>query len=346
LNDIYLDALGVYLPEQVDARTAIKANLYEEELRAESGLEGTHISKGTPALDMAVLAGRQALARGTIKPDEIDYVAHGANYYQGPTGWTSTGYLMRNIGLADAPSVQVNQECNGLMAALEIAIGQLTGAASRTSALLTTASNYETPLIDRWRGFGPQAIAGDGGAALTVTTKGGFAEVLSLNSATLPSAEGWLRGTESLLPPAELGGWALNPVQRAIEYAGATEESVQDWLDSASAQCRSLCMKSVAEAKIDVSDLARVIGFHLARYAVEEQVAGLVGVPLERTNWEFGRSMGHLGPCDHVVSLDLLLRNGQLAAGDHVLLISWGGGWNTTATVLRILHIPDWARAA
>jgi 3-oxoacyl-[acyl-carrier-protein] synthase III len=91
--------------------------------------------------------------------------------------------------------------------------------------------------------------------------------------------------------------------------------------------------------------LAKAVGFHIARYAIEESVAGPLGIPLERTNWEAGRSIGHIGPCDHVVSLDRMLRSGELIAGDYALLVSWGGGWNTTTAVLRILHVPDWARA-
>jgi 3-oxoacyl-[acyl-carrier-protein] synthase III len=79
---------------------------------------------------------------------------------------------------------------------------------------------------------------------------------------------------------------------------------------------------------------------------MEEQVADLLGLPLERTNWAHGRGIGHIGASDHVISLDRLLRTGELTAGDHVLLVSYGGGWNTTATVLRIMHVPAWARTS
>lgn len=343
VSDIYINSIGVFLPEPVDSRTAVREGLYDEELRMESGVEGTHIAVDLAAVDMAVAAGRRALNRGSIEPDSIDYVLHAANYYQGPPGWTATGYIMRELGLGEVPSLQVNQECNGMMAALEVAIGQLTGSAGRKAALLTSASSWSTPLVDRWRGLGPQAVLGDGGAAMTVTTHGGFAEVLSLNAATLPSEEGWLRGSGPLVPPAESDNWFMDPVQRAAEHAGASGRSIQDWLDVAGEQCRELCMRSLDEAKIETSELARVIGFHLARYAIEGSLAGPLGLPLARTNWECGRSIGHIGPSDHLISIDRLMRMGELEAGDYALMVAWGGGWNTTAAVIKILFVPDWA---
>ncbi|MBV8932508.1 MAG: hypothetical protein JO285_08180, partial [Kutzneria sp.] len=282
----------------------------------------------------------------SVESESIDYVIHAANYYQGPPGWTATGYIMRELGLGEVPSLQVNQECNGLMAALEVAIGQLTGIAGRKAALLTSASSWSTPLVDRWRSLGPQAVLSDAGAAMTVTSHGGFAEVLSLNGATLPGEEGWLRGAGSLLPPDRDANWFFDPVQRAVEYASASGRSMQEWLDAAGEQCRQLCLRSLDEAKLDAAELAKVIGFHLARYALAGSVADPLGLPLERTNWACGRSTGHAGPCDHLISIDRLMRTGELGPGDHALLVSWGGGWNTTAAVVKILHVPDWARGA
>lgn len=342
LGDIYLNSIGVYLPRYVSASSAVEAGLYDDELRLESGIEGTHVSEDIGALDMAVLAARAAVDRGSVPVESIDYVAYAANYYVGPVGWTAPGYVMRELGIKDASSVQVNQECNGMMAALEVAVGQFTGAAGRHTALLTTGSNYASPLVDRWRGAGPQAVFADGAGAMILSGREGFAELLSLNSATLPSAEGWLRGSGTLLPPGREVNWLFDPVQRAIDYAGSSGASVQDWMDDAGAQCEDLCRRSLAEAKTETSDLAMVIGFHLARFAIEESLVGRLGLPVERTNWEYGRRIGHIGPCDHLVSLDLALRGGDLHAGDKVLLVSWGGGWNTSTAVIKILDVPDW----
>ncbi|TDV49768.1 ketoacyl-ACP synthase III family protein [Actinophytocola oryzae] len=342
LADIYLDSIGVHLPTPVEVRDAVADGHYEAELMAETGFTRTYVGAGVSALDMAVAAGRQAMARASVDRASVGYLVHGGAYYQGPPGWSATGYLMRGIGLGQAPSVQVAQECNGMLTGLELAIGQLTGAAEREAVLVTSAANYATPLVDRWHQAGPQSVLSDGAAAMVVTRKHGFAEVLSVNSRTMPEVEGWARGTATLMPPTATDDWSLDLVRRAVDHSQATGVPMQDWLDDLADHCRSLASRSLADAKLEISDIRRLITFHTARYAYEESIGDTLGVPVERSNWEVGRSVGHIGPCDHVVSLELLLGAGELRPGDHVLLVSWGSGMTATTAVLRILELPSW----
>ncbi|MBV9381203.1 MAG: hypothetical protein JO242_11090, partial [Streptosporangiaceae bacterium] len=58
VSDIYIDSIGLFLPEPIDSKTAVQEGLYDEELWAESGIEGTHVAAGIGAVDMAVAAGR------------------------------------------------------------------------------------------------------------------------------------------------------------------------------------------------------------------------------------------------------------------------------------------------
>lgn len=343
LEEVYIDSVGSYLPESFEARKAVEAGLYDEELRQATGFERACVASDLPALEMAVAAASVAIERASVERSSIDYFVHGGAYYQGPMGWASNGYLMRRLGLGEMPSLEVHQQCNGMMAALEAAIGHLTGAAGGTTALLTTASNYSTPLVNRWRDGGPQNVLSDGAAALLVTRRRGFAQLLSLNSATLPSAEGWQRGNESLLPPTDGSAWGMNLVERAMEYAATTGEVMQDWLDETVRQCREVSLRSLADAGLDLADVNKVISFHMARYALEETVLTPLGTEIKHSNWEIGRQLGHLGPGDHVVSLERMLQRGMLGTGDHALLVSWGAGWTTTAAVVRILRLPAWA---
>lgn len=343
LTDVYLNALGTCLPERVEADTAIADGLYEEELRLESGFDATHVASDCSALDLAADAGAEAIKRGSVALDQIGFFAHGGAYYQGPAGWPGTGYIMKRLGLGQIPSVQISLECNGLLAGVEMAIGQLTGVAQRTAALVTSSASYATPEIDRWHQAGPQSVLSDGGAAVLISTEGGFAELTAINSRTMPEAEGWARGAEPLTPPVSGFGWQLNLVQRALDHSAQSGASLQDWLDSIADNCRDLAFESLADAGITIADVARVVTFHTARYNFEEAVGEPLGVEVERSNWECGRAVGHIGPCDHIVSLEILLMNGELAPGDHVLLVSWGSGMTATTAVLRILEIPPWA---
>jgi 3-oxoacyl-[acyl-carrier-protein] synthase-3 len=64
---------------------------------------------------------------------------------------------------------------------------------------------------------------------------------------------------------------------------------------------------------------------------------------MSRLTWEYGRTIGHVGASDQVLSLDHLLVSGELDAGDTLLLLGTGPGANLACMAVRILHRPHWA---
>lgn len=66
---------------------------------------------------------------------------------------------------------------------------------------------------------------------------------------------------------------------------------------------------------------------------------------MSRLTWEYGRTVGHVGASDQVLSLDHLLASGELNAGDAILLLGTGPGANLACMAVRILHRPHWADA-
>ncbi|XUL94497.1 ketoacyl-ACP synthase III family protein (plasmid) [Streptomyces galilaeus] len=169
---VFIDSVGVFLPDWISAEQGVTDGLYDEEVYKAGGLTGTHIAGDLPALDMAVTAARRALERSGAEPGDIESHIHSGVYYQGPDGSYPPAYILRELGIGSVPSLHIRQGCNGMLAALEIAVGQITGAAGAETVLLTTAQNFTTPLIDRWRGFGDSYILADGAAAAVVSAEG------------------------------------------------------------------------------------------------------------------------------------------------------------------------------
>ncbi|XUL94498.1 3-oxoacyl-[acyl-carrier-protein] synthase III C-terminal domain-containing protein (plasmid) [Streptomyces galilaeus] len=75
---------------------------------------------------------------------------------------------------------------------------------------------------------------------------------------------------------------------------------------------------------------------------IEFSVLAPLGLPMSRSSWDFGRSVGHVGAADLIISLDHLVRTGELSPGDHVLLLSQGPGWISSSAVVTITDIPAW----
>jgi 3-oxoacyl-[acyl-carrier-protein] synthase III len=342
VNDVFISSVGVHLPEWVSSEQAIADGMYEEEVYKASGLTGTHVAGDQTAVGMAVSAARSAIERAEVDADTIDSHIHSSVYYQGPDGSYPPGYILRELGAGNIPALDIHQGCNGMLAALDTAVGQITGAAKAETVLLTTAQNFSTPTINRWKDFGSTYILSDGAAAAVVSADSGFAEIRSLNTGTLHMLEKWHRGEESLLPPQTKAHEELSVGERAIQF-NENDMPLTEILESLSKFDLDILFRSLVDADVNAADIAKVIAINLDGRMIDQALMQPLGLPMERSTWEFGKSVGHAGAADLIISLDHSVRSGELSPGDHVLLTSQGPGWICSSAVLKIVDVPAWA---
>ncbi|MEV5205168.1 ketoacyl-ACP synthase III family protein [Streptomyces sp. NPDC053720] len=338
---VFINSVGVYLPDRVSTEDAVAEGRYDEEVYKASGLTGTHVADGISALEMAVIAAGRAMERSGLDIEDIESHVHSGVYHQGPDGSYPPAYILRELGTGNIPSLHIRQGCNGMLAALDVVIGQMTGAAEVETALLTTGQNFATPLIDRWRGFGDSYILADGAAAAVITRDSGFAEIRSLNSGTLPELERWHRGDEPLLPPRDGSGREVAVAERAALF-NEREMSLAETVERISEFDLSIVQRSLVDADLNASDIAKVVPINQDGRMIEYSIMGPLGLPMSRSSWDFGRTVGHVGAADLIISLDHLARTGEVSPGDHVLLLSQGPGWISSAGVVTIKEVPQW----
>ncbi|MFD8756991.1 ketoacyl-ACP synthase III family protein [Kitasatospora sp. NPDC059577] len=340
LENLYLSGLGTYLPDWMSSRRAIESGLYDEILMLDSGVTGTLVAGDTPPVEMAVSAGREALKRAGLEAAAVDLLIHSCVFPQGPEMWYPGGYIVRELGAGNIPVFEVRQGCNGMLAALELAAGQLSVDRSRTTALLTTSDNFKSPKADRWRGYGPGTVIGDAASAMVLDTADGFARVRSVNHLVIPELEGLHRGGVPLFDGH--GREHIDMVERARhfsrEYRPLTE--VNEMIAKKQAD---VARRSLEEAGIDVGDVAKAIYVNQGQYLVSQFFLDPLGLPESVSTWDFGRTVGHLAASDHVVALDHLMTTGQLAPGDHVLLAGAAPGFVVSSAVLTIGATASWA---
>ncbi|MGX1887239.1 ketoacyl-ACP synthase III family protein [Streptomyces sp. NPDC055287] len=343
VQGVHISSLGTHLPQQVSAVEAIAEGLYDQELYDTVGWRGTHVAGKVAALDMAVAAARTALHRQGPDGEPVESYLHSGAFYQGPDDISKPGYVLRELGLGAIPSLELKQGCNGTLAGIEMATGLMTGAARCGSVLITSAENYSTPLIDRWRGSAPAVVVGDGGAALVLSTTGGFAELVAINSSTLPELEGWHRGNDDLLPPQEP---RFEPLSLAKTVAEFTEGvmPMTEAIELISKFSLDLMQRSLVDADLNASDIAALVSLNADGRAIDQWFLQPLGIPADRSSWEIGRHIGHIGACDQVITLERLLADGRLAPGDHVMLHAAAPGWSASTAVLRITDVPSWLR--
>ncbi|QLH24146.1 3-oxoacyl-ACP synthase III family protein [Streptomyces sp. Rer75] len=344
VDGVYISSVGVHLPEWVSVDDAEGIG---DEQRAEfkaGGLTGTHVAGDTPAVDMAVAAARSAIERSTATTETIDGHIHGSVYYQVPEGAYAPGYILRELGSGNIASFDIQQGCNGMLGALQVAIGQLTGAAKSEHVLITTASNFSSPLFNRWKDFGTNSIYSDGAAAAVVNGTGGFAQVRSLNSGTLHELEAWHRGQESLLPPRggetnhfNLGERSQYFVDNVMELPRLFESFFKFDL--------GIINDSLVDAGLTASDITKVVTINVDNRMIEQALMRPLGIPSDRLCAEYGAKVGHSGGADMFITLEHLARTGGLEPGDNVLLTSQGPGWICSSAVLTVVEQPSWSDA-
>jgi 3-oxoacyl-[acyl-carrier-protein] synthase III len=340
---LYLGAVGTWIPETITVEQAAERGLYPAEDIALHELGGVAVAGTTPAPEMARRAAVEALQRWGMPHDEPDLLLYTGTWHQGPDGWLPHSYLQRHVVGGRATVAEIRLGCNGMLAGLELAAGYLRADEGRTSALLVAADNYGTPLMNRWR-IGPGFIPGDAASAVVLTTKPGFARLLSVCTASIPEAEELHRGDEPLFPPGITLGRSLDMAARFRSRAAAGE-AVQGGLDRARGELVGIVERAVKESGITVDDLASVAYINYSREIVELACMGPLGLPMERSTWDFGRTVGHCGASDQVLALDHVLATGALGPGDRMALLGTAPGIHLACAVVEIVEPPPWTGA-
>ncbi|MFJ9785957.1 ketoacyl-ACP synthase III family protein [Amycolatopsis sp. NPDC101161] len=342
LADVYLSGIGTYVPETTGVGYAIEQGWITAEDAEASGLTGAACAGETPAPDMALWAGQQAVARAGVDPEALDVLLYADNYHSGPDGWFPQFWLQRHLVGGDLLAAQLRQGCNGMFGALELAATYLIARGGGT-AMTVASDNSTSPLVNRWRCLRPDFIIGDGATAVVLNTTSGFARLKSASSITVPELEGMHRGDEPMFPPGATIGRFMDFAER-IDFFGFEHRDTMLHSGLNLLKTRSeLIDRVLAEAGIGLDGVSRIAYNHGSRTYVEDGLLAMLGIPLEKSNWDFGRGLGHLGASDQVASLANMLGTGQLAPGDHVLMVGIAPGVSVAGAVVEILDVPEWA---
>ncbi|WP_059044504.1 ketoacyl-ACP synthase III family protein [Streptomyces acidiscabies] len=338
-SEVYVRSVGSCLPPRMSTRQAVDRGLYEAGDLEFMGLTGTLVAGGdlSPA-HMATAAAATALERAGIGSAELDSVIHSSVFQPGPDGWSLPGYILRELGGGNAGVIELRTGCSGMLSAMELAVGQLTGAQQHGSVLLT-AADHMGPWLERWPS--DVYLPGDAGSAMVLGTADGFARIRSITSGTVPQLERMNRGDEPLHPPGPRGF-----VDLRTRHASVTEHMAdREAAELMAALNTELAERAIAEAGLKAADITRAVYHNMAGFIVDFFLSR-IGLSMEQSSWEFGRTVGHLGCSDQAVALEHLLLGGELAPGDHVLLCGASAGFATVCVVLEIVEVPSWPALA
>ncbi len=337
-EELYVAGVGSWLPEREPVERAVADGRYDPKHRRRTGQVAVAIAGEDETQPvMAVRAGQAALRHSGIDPERFRLLLHAVAGYHGLDGWNAASYLQQQVLGGHGLSFEVHQLSNGAVASMELAAAYLATADGAGAALITTADCFPEPVWDRWSAS-PGLVFGDGASALVLARDTGFAKVRSIASTNDPQLEGMQRGDVAFSKYPDPGHYPINLRARTNQFSSTMS------LDEASARMarglRAAADRAADEAGVKLAELDHVLTPNFGRELLDDECLRPLEIPYERTVWEWGLTVGHVGAADQFAGLAHLCETEALRPGEHVMLVGVGGGFNWTCAVLEILEPP------
>ncbi|MFF1612921.1 3-oxoacyl-[acyl-carrier-protein] synthase III C-terminal domain-containing protein [Amycolatopsis sp. NPDC058278] len=313
------------------------------DLRGRSSQRAISIARDATGMDLAVRAGRNALASmamTTTGPLPIPDMHFHAAIWRGSRGidfWSRAAYVRTRLGLPAGPGIttELNAMSNSLIGGIDISARVLAGSPDLNNVLLTGGETFGPPAFDHLTA--DHGIAyGDGGSALILGRQPGLAQILATSSYTDPTLEQLHRGNQSFLPAGttEVGTERIRERKRQYTDAVGTASITRRNRDGV----RGAVDEALDNADLSLQQLRWVLLPHYGRHLLDTHCLQPLGITADRTLCRAGDQWGHIGPNDQIIGLTHLLARGAVASGDHVALLGIGMTW--TAVILRVDAAP------
>ncbi len=260
---------------------------------------------------MAIAAARELMRLEPAMAGEVDLII-GCTYTPWDTVGTLAHAVQRDLGITDARVFQLSSSCSSVMNALEVVAAMFESGRSRVALVVAAEHN------SRYAHDGDQACGhlwGDGAAAAVLRCEGpGRLDVVDIATAGLAHVG---RGSDGVhLRPLESG--LVMPFGRDV-FTSACE-----------------VMESQARAMLTRNGLTPGDLRLLVPHQANQRILDRLGTALDLQPCRVASSLASLGNTGCASTLITLHgRMQSLHPGDHVLMVTFGGGYSAGCALLR-----------
>jgi 3-oxoacyl-[acyl-carrier-protein] synthase III len=337
LDDLYVNGIGCDVGALTPVAVPIAAGEFTPDDAVRTGQLSTAVAE-RHGPELAVRAGRAALRQlraTTGESIEPTLCLHAGIYYSGIDFWHAASYVRDQVGIGAGPglTLELGAMSNSVVAGIDVAASVLRGRPDHEAALITAGDRFGGPGFPHWN-TDIGIVYGDAGSAVVLSRRPGIARIRSMASFTDPSLEGLQRGDEPFRTASVAAHRSVDIRRRKRQWL--TRRSATEVIGRNGDAVSSVVKTVLTDAGLDLPDLAKICAPHYGRRLVETQILRPLGITEDRTMTELGLRVGHLGASDQIVALDHLLRSGEVADGDHVLLLGIGVGMTWTAVLLEL----------
>ncbi len=325
-NPIGLIGLGAYVPERImtnDEWTQY-VDTSDEWITTRTGIKRRRLAADDEnTADLAVFAARSALADAGLTADRIDEIILASDTPEVYTPDTAS-FVQHRLGAGEIPAYDLGGSgCAGFVLALDIARSRVGNGDRR---ILVIGVELLTRVMS-WRDRNTCVLFGDAAGAAVVGKGDGGAEILAATAGT--------DGSRGDILTAEVGG------TRAPFNAERAQQLLDQWIvmkgrevfKEATTRMSAAANQVLAQAGLDVDDVALVIP-HQANLRIIRATGKALGIPEEKV-YSNVHEYGNTGSASVPLALWEARQEGRIAAGDLVLLTSFGAGFHWAAMLLR-----------
>jgi len=301
---------GTALPDKVVTNSDLEKTLdtSDEWIVERSGIRERRIGDSTA--ELAIAAGRNALAQADIDPASIDLMIL-ATTTPDQTVPATSAHVHHALELGGG-AFDLNAACSGFVYGLVTANAMLGGGAERI--LLIGAETLSR--ITDWNDRNTAVLFGDGGGALVLESRPGKGQLLAWDLGLDGSARDILK--------SEVGG--------TIEMDGREvfKRAVRAMVDSAA--------RTLQRVKVRPEDIKLLVP-HQANIRIIQAACDRLGIERERAAIVLHET-GNTSSASIPLALVGAIQDGRLEDGDLVLLTGFGAGMTWGSALLRWQQIP------
>lgn len=317
--------LGSYLPSRVltnhDLEQMVETS--DEWIVSRTGMKERRIAAADEfPSDMGAHAAKKALEQAGIEATQVDLIllATMTGDYPSPS---TAALVQHKIGALNAAAVDISAACTGMLYALSMAKAYVESGMYRH--VLVIASEKMSSVVD-YKDRNTCVLFGDGAAAAVVAGSGkGFViDTMCLG------ADGEL--AELVIIP---GGGSRQPasVESIAEGLHYFKMAGKEVFKHAVRRMGAAAKECLDKAGLTANDISWLVP-HQANLRILEAIAKSFEVSDEKV-YKTLHKYGNTSASSLGIALDELTREQQIQAGEHLLLVAFGGGLTWGAAVLR-----------
>jgi 3-oxoacyl-[acyl-carrier-protein] synthase III len=317
---------GMALPERVVPNSWFEEQLdtSDQWIRTRTGIRERRFAETyEQTADYAVAAGQQALEKSGLSVDQIGLVIVATSVPDVRIPATANLVIQR-LGLTQAFGYDINAACSGFLFALSAADAQLK-AGLADYALVVAADIYSSILDMEDRGT--CVLFGDGaGAAVVAPSSAGSGVICS-----------WLHsdGRYAGVLGCRGGGTADRTSKAALGNEKHKIHMQGPLVFRLAVQgCCNAIRQVMRAARICARNLDFIVP-HQANMRIIRKIAETFDYPMERIECNLDR-YGNTSAASIPIAMHEALEAGRVKAGDLVLLVAAGAGFNSGALLLRM----------